>query len=80
MPSMELFEAQTASYREEILPKEIKKRISVEASSSFGWQKFTGLEGKNISIDTFGISAPAKEVYKYFGITVENIKKAVEEL
>lgn len=80
MPSMELFEAQTASYREEILPKKIKKRISVEASSSFGWQKFTGLEGKNISIDSFGISGPAKEVYKYFGITVENIKKTIEEL
>ena len=80
MPSMELFEAQTAKYREKILPKNIKKRLSVEASSSFGWQKFTGLEGKNISIDSFGISGPAKEVYQYFGITVENIKKTIEEL
>ncbi|WP_071027964.1 transketolase [Peptoniphilus raoultii] len=80
MPSMELFEAQAASYREEILPKKITKRLSVEASSSFGWQKYTGFEGKNIFIDSFGVSGKGSEVYKYFDITTDHIKKAIEEL
>lgn len=80
MPSMELFEAQTKSYREEILPPHIVKRLSIEAGASLGWQKYTGLTGRNISIDEFGASGPAKEVFKEYGFTIENIQKVIGEL
>lgn len=79
MPSRELFEAQTEEYRESIIPKEIRNRVIVEAASSFGWHKYAGLDGKLITIDEFGTSAPGSEVYDYFGITTENVKKALEE-
>jgi transketolase len=73
IPSWELFETQSDSYKEKILPSNVKNRISVEASSSFGWQKFTGLDGINISIDTFGISAPYAKAFEEFGFSKENI-------
>lgn len=73
MPSWELFENQSDSYKEEILPKSVKNRIAIEMGSSFGWHKYTGLEGDIISIDTFGASGPAKELFSHFGFTVENV-------
>jgi transketolase len=73
MPSWELFEKQDKSYREKILPEKVRKRIAVEAASSFGWQKFTGLDGKVISIDHFGASAPGGILFEKFGFTVRNI-------
>lgn len=80
MPSRELFEAQAASYREEILPKDIKRRLVVEAASSFGWHKYVTDEGKILSIDGFGASGPGNAVFEYFGITTENVKKKLEEI
>lgn len=73
MPSWELFEAQGEEYKERILPKSVRKRLAVEAASSFGWHKYVGLDGEVVSIDTFGASAPAGVLFKQFGITTENV-------
>lgn len=64
MPSMELFEMQSEEYKNKILPDSIRKRISVEALSDFGWYKYIGLDGKSIGMKSFGISAPGKEIFK----------------
>lgn len=79
-PSFEVFEKQSDEYKESILPKSIKKRLSVEAGSSFGWYKYVGLEGKVISIDHFGASAPANELFKQYGFTVQNVISKAEEI
>ncbi|MCH3964642.1 MAG: transketolase [Clostridium sp.] len=79
-PSFEVFEKQDEEYKNSILPFSIKKRLAVEASSSFGWHKYVGLEGKIVSIDHFGASAPAEELFKHYGFTVENIVTMAEEL
>jgi transketolase len=73
MPSWELFREQPKEYRDEVLPPSIKKRVSIEAASPFGWHEWVGDEGKVIGIDRFGESAPYQELYKHFGLTVENI-------
>jgi len=73
MPSWELFEAQTAAYRNEVLPPSITRRISIEAGMTFGWQKWVGDNGVAIGIDRFGASAPAPTLFEKFGVTVENI-------
>jgi len=73
MPSFEIFEEQTDEYKESVLPKSVRNRLAVEAASSFGWAKYTGLDGDMICIDTFGASAPAGELFKDFGFTVENV-------
>lgn len=75
MPSWELFEEQSEEYRLSVLPKEIKNRVAIEAGSSLGWHKYVGLEGKIIALDTFGASAPGKELFKKFNFTVENVVK-----
>ncbi|MDY2986442.1 MAG: transketolase [Peptoniphilus sp.] len=79
MPSRELFEAQTEEYRESIIPNKVRNRVVVEAASSYGWHKYAGIDGKLITIDEFGTSAPGSEVFKYFGITAENVKRALKE-
>ena len=73
MPSWELFEKQDAVYKEMVLPKNIRKRISVEAGSTLGWMRYTTEEGKNLGLNHFGESAPAEDLFKEFGFTVENI-------
>ena len=73
MPSWELFEKQDKSYRDQILPPEITKRISIEAASTLGWHKWTGSEGVTIGIDRFGESAPFEEVYEKLGITSDRV-------
>jgi len=79
IPSFEIFEEQPIEYREGVLPKNIRKRLAVEAGSSFGWHKYTGLDGDVISIDSFGASAPASVLFEHFGFTVQNVvKKSVE--
>lgn len=79
MPSMELFDAQSSDYKEEILPSNITKRISLEALSSFGWHKYIGMKGMAISIDTFGASGKGAEVFERFGFTKENIRRKIQE-
>ncbi|PZV24714.1 MAG: transketolase [Snowella sp.] len=73
MPSWDLFEAQTADYKESVLPKAVTKRLSVEAACSFGWHKYVGTEGDTVSIDTFGASAPGGTCMEKFGFTVDNV-------
>ena len=72
MPSTELFDAQDADYREDILPDVSNReilRVSIEAGTTFGWERYTGLHGLRIGIDRFGASAPAQDAYEYFGLT-----------
>lgn len=76
MPCTELFDAQPIDYQEQVLGK--APRIAVEAASKFGWEKYVGLEGDIIGMDGFGASGPAEELYKYFGITVEEVADAVK--
>jgi transketolase len=77
MPSWELFEKQDAAYKESVLPKTLKKRLAIEMASPMGWHKYTTDEGDILAMETFGESAPADELYKYFGFTVDNaVKKA----
>lgn len=76
IPCTELFDAQPIDYQEQVLGK--APRIAVEAASKFGWEKYVGLEGDIIGMDGFGASGPAEELYKYFGITVEEVADAVK--
>ena len=80
MPSWDLFRAQSKKYVDEVLPPEIKKRVAVEAASPFGWKEWVGDEGAVIAIDHFGVSAPYKEIYAHFGITVENTVATAKQL
>lgn len=80
MPSFELFERQSAAYKESVLPDAIQKRISIEAGTSFGWHRYIGREGIVISIDTFGESAPGEELMKKYGFSVENVVSKAREL
>lgn len=79
MPSMDVFEQQTQEYKEEILPKNIRARVAVEALSGFGWDKYTGLDGEIISMKSFGASAPGNLLFKHFGITTEAVVAAVKK-
>jgi transketolase len=80
MPSWEWFEAQDKQYQQSVLPREVRKRLAIEAGSSFGWHKYTGLDGTVIAIDKFGASAPGETVFKEYGFTVTNVVKKAMEL
>ena len=80
MPCMDIFEAQSKEYKEEILPRVIRKRVAIEALSGFGWDKYTGLDGRVISMDTFGASAPQDLLFKKFGFTKENVVAIAKEV
>jgi transketolase len=80
MPSWEIFEKQSAEYREGVLPAKVTARISVEQASTFGWAQYVGHAGKSIGMRTFGASAPLKELQKKFGFTPEAVLSAAREL
>ncbi|HMB98026.1 MAG TPA: transketolase [Balneolaceae bacterium] len=80
MPSWELFQKQDREYIEKVLPRELTARISVEAASTFGWERWTGTQGVNIGLNRFGESAPYKDVYRDLGITSERIVDEVKKL
>jgi len=80
MPSTNAFDAQDAAYKESVLPASVTARVAVEAGVTDYWAKYVGLNGRVIGIDSFGESAPAAQLYEYFGITTENVVKAVQEL
>ena len=83
MPCTELFDAQDAAYREDILPDVSNReilRVSIEAGATFGWERYTGLHGLRIGIDRFGVSAPASDAYEYFGLTPDKIAERVDRL
>ena len=77
MPCWELFEAQDATYQGSLIPHDLLA-VSIEAGTTFGWHKWTGRDGLNIGIDRFGLSAPAEELFKYFGLTPEAIVAQVK--
>jgi transketolase len=73
MPSWELFDRQSSGYREAVLPKGVRKRLAVEAGSTLGWHKYVTDEGAVLGLDRFGESAPAADLYKFFGFTVDDV-------
>jgi len=79
MPATNVFDAQDAAYRESVLPASVTARVAVEAGVTDGWVKYVGLGGKVVGINRFGESAPAGELFKQFGFTVDKVVKAVDE-
>jgi len=79
-PCWELFEEQSAEYKESVLPASVTARVSVEAGSSFGWAKYIGFGGKHVGIDSFGASAPAPTLYEKFGITKAAVIEAAKSV
>ena len=80
LPSWELFDAQPASYRDSVLPPEIPARVSIEAATPLGWERYVGREGAVIGIGHFGASAPAAVLYEKFGLTAERMVQEAEKL
>jgi transketolase len=80
MPSFELFEAQSAEYKESVLPNAVRARVAVEAAATFGWHQYVGLDGKVIGLDHFGASAPYKVLFKEFGFTAENVAETTKKV
>jgi len=80
MPCTEAFDAQPDAYKESVLPASVTARVSVEAGVTSFWGRYVGLNGKSIGVDRFGESAPAADLFKAFGITVEAVVAAVNEV
>jgi transketolase len=78
MPSWELFDDQDPSYRDFVLPPRVKARVSVEEASDFGWSKYIGTQGYSICVESFGASAPLKQLQKKFGLTLERVVAAAK--
>jgi transketolase len=80
MPSWDLFEKQSAEYKEQVLPAAVKARVGVEQASAFGWDRYVGASGKVVAMRSFGASAPLKDLQKKFGFTVENVVATAREV
>ncbi len=80
MPSTDFFDAQEQTYRESVLPSAVTARVAIEAGVTDGWVKYVGLQGKVVGINKFGESAPADDLFKVYGLTVDNVVKTVEAL
>lgn len=80
MPIWEIFEEQPAEYKNKVLPPSVKARVSVEAGSTFGWQKYVGDAGVSIGVDDWGASAPAGVIYEKLGITPEGVAAAIRKV
>lgn len=80
MPSVDIFEQQPEEYKEKVLPKNVRARVSVEAASDFGWAKYVGLDGETISMQSFGASGPGDELFKLFGFTTDNVVSTVKSV
>lgn len=80
MPAQNIFDEQSAEYKEEVLPTAVTKRLAIEAGSSFGWGKYVGLNGKTLTIDTWGASAPGNRIFEEYGFTVENVLNLYQSL
>ncbi len=80
MPCWELFDEQSAEYRDSVLPRSVKARLAVEAGVSMGWSKYVGDEGDVLAVDRFGSSAPADVVFREYGFTVENVVAMAKRL
>jgi len=79
LPCWEVFENQSDEYRESVLPRSISARVSIEAGSTLGWERYTGSDGVTIGLDRFGASAPYKEIYQNLGLTPEAVTRAALE-
>ncbi len=80
MPSTTVFDQQSRDYRESVLPARVTARVAVEAAVTQGWYKYVGLQGAVVGIDSFGESAPAKELFAYFGFTVEKVIEKINQV
>jgi transketolase len=80
MPSLRRFEQQDAAYRESVLPGQASRRVAVEAGVRDPWWRYVGPEGRIIGIDHFGASAPAKELFRRYGFTVENVRQSIAQV
>jgi len=76
MPCVEWFTAQDASYQQEVLPPQVRARVSVEAGIALGWRAFTGDAGESVSLEHFGASASYQDLYQHFGLTAEKVVAA----
>ena len=80
MPCIELYEEQSDSYKEEVLPNSVRKRLVVEAAETFGWHKYIGLDGDSVTMTRFGASAPGGTCMTEFGFTIENVLSKAKKL
>ena len=80
MPCMDLFEQQSAEYKESILPKAVRARVAVEALSSFGWGRYVGLDGATVCMESFGASAPAAQLFEKFGFTKQHVVEVAKKV
>jgi transketolase len=80
LPCWDIFELQPLAYRESVLPSNIRTRVGIEAGASFGWERFVGLDGKTVTLDRFGASAPDNEVFENLGFNVANVVKTALEV
>jgi len=80
MPCWEFFDEQSDKYKESVLPSNVKARLAIEAGVSLGWHKYVGLEGDTLTVDKFGASAPAEDVFRDYGFTIENVIKKAKKL
>ena len=80
VPCMDIFEQQSAEYKAEVLPASCRKRVACEAANSISWGKYVGLDGAYLTMDCFGASAPAKELFKKYGFTAENLANIAKAL
>ncbi len=80
MPCWEFFDSQSAKYKEEVLPAKITARLAIEAGVSMGWHKYVGDRGDILAVDRFGESAPAEDVFRDYGFTVENVVRKAKML
>jgi transketolase len=80
VPSMELFQYQSDEYREQVFPKNIRRRLAVEAGSSMPWYRYVGLDGRVVAMDHFGSSAPAEVLSQQYGFTVEHVLEVAEDM
>ncbi|MFR2519126.1 transketolase [Peptostreptococcus stomatis] len=80
VPCMDVFEAQSPEYIEEVLPSAVRTRLAVEAANPMPWYKYVGLDGDVVAMDTFGASAPAKILFEHFGFTVANVVEKAKAL
>ena len=80
MPATDLFDAQDQSYRDSVLPPACRQRISVEAGVTDYWRKYVGLDGRVLGVDSFGESAPANDVFEYFGLTAVSLEEMIKDL
>lgn len=80
MPSTNVFDKQEAAYRESVLPSTVTKRVAIEAGIADFWYKYVGFEGRIVGMNSFGESAPAEELFKLFGFTVENVVNKAKEI